>query len=80
MTAFRVTFECNNCGHQWTEDFEKGDEVRGSGSFSGPYMKSNNCTFSVSCPHCRDITCPVCDVGEDVRVVKREPCVAPTAG
>lgn len=71
MPAFRVKFECKNCGHSWWEVFEKGDRVEER--IDGVYLHSHKCTHTIDCPHCGYIECPVCGLKEDVKVVRRIP-------
>ena len=56
---FEVDFYCPNCGYEWTERFEKGDEVSATGA--GPFLTSHTCIGRQFC-NCRTIRCPNCDV------------------
>ena len=74
MKAFKVFFECGNCGGKWSEEFDEGDMVR-EVAMSSPLLESHQCTV-VDCPFCRFIKCPVCDCDtEAVSISKRSPLV-----
>lgn len=67
MKAFKVEFECSNCGHRWEEEFEAGYNVL-QGTFSVQVFKGD-----IGAVHVRDIKCPVCKLERPVRVVSRQP-------
>jgi len=70
MYVFEIRFSCLNCGNEWSEQFETGDEVKES--VLGVFLKSNKCTGEIDCPYCRTICCPVCN-SKRLVVVKRKP-------
>ncbi len=59
--AFRVTFQCKNCGGKWTAEYPHGTRVVEEG-FPRRVKENDN---QVCCPNCGSL--------EDVRVGWREP-------
>ena len=71
MKAFQIDFRCTNCGHQWNEQFDSGDEVRDG--WGGIRLHSAKCTGDFACKKCRTIACPVCQLEKSVCVAERRP-------
>lgn len=72
--VFTVKFHCNNCGHNWHEEFCRGDIIHdGIRGVVAPRVEDHRCTRSFSCPYCRNISCPICGAEEEVIIVERKP-------
>jgi len=69
--VFAVEFECNNCGYKWKEEFYRGDRV--TQCWDGVRIQDHRCTGKRSCPYCRIVRCPICDVEKDVKILDRKP-------
>jgi len=66
--AFRVHFECTNCGDVFTKEYPKGYVVT-SNTFRGYHSKKGDIgqdDFNV-------ISCPVCESDDHIVTKKREP-------
>lgn len=52
--AFGIKFRCGNCGDNWTEEFEKGVEIRGllSRQDIGLHYEKNRKDIKLVCPYC----------------------------
>jgi len=53
--AFGIRFRCGNCGDNWTEEFEKGVEIRGlytTTAQEGLFYGKNGKGVKIICPYC----------------------------
>lgn len=71
--VFKISYECCNCGNNFSEDYEKGDKIKDS-YFFGVILESHKCTHKFGCDFCRTIKCPVCE-SEKIIIKERTPYV-----
>jgi transcription elongation factor Elf1 len=66
IEAFRVYFQCSNCGEEWAGEFAEGIRVT-TDTWSPNVVVLDGTTIRSM------ITCPCCKLSEDVVVTEREP-------
>jgi transposase-like protein len=67
MKVFEVGFKCNNCGNNWTDQFEKGSAVKNDSMLNCIMIIDHN-----SHPFGTRIYCPICEA-DDIQVISRIP-------
>ena len=72
VAAFEIIYGCDNCGAEWTEQYEARTVIRDSDQ-TAAYRKDCDHLGTSSCDCCSVITCPVCELVAGVSVVDRSP-------
>lgn len=76
-TVFKIKFECKNCGNVFDEEFKRGTKVKREGTRRKKYKVYCSDTVlshnSVRCDECRIISCPVCNLKDELKELNRNP-------
>lgn len=73
--AFEVTYGCHNCGSEWSNTHPPKTTV-GDSDIIGNVMVSDQTCNSLGptgCDCCGVVTCPVCEMADEVYVEDRNP-------
>lgn len=70
--AFEISFECENCGDEWDDQFPPRTVIREDGQVQ-THNKDCDHLGTMSCDCCNVIRCPVCELVADVAVADRNP-------
>lgn len=73
--AFSTAYECRNCGNEWDESHPSKTVVEKSTGIGGVAVKNKDCDelITADCGCCWIVTCPVCELRDDVKVSDRNP-------
>ena len=73
MSAFEIEFECENCGNEWTDEFNEGELVKQNITSTERGMSIYTSSKFGRQEYQDNVKCPVCETYQKVQSVNRSP-------